>query len=451
MRATTLIFDREYYFSLDNLCKDMFLRRNMDSQGFVLLRVIADFRRIKTLLGEGSMSFQHLREVAAHVPNTEYVTGEDGEDRLRSRGNWKDFVLPNEERVPQAQNDGPQIKTSQAHQSISIPPDFHMGNGLRSAPPNMNGFQDAFISQYTPMHFPHGLGAEPHAADQWPGRVESPQAEDRRASITSPLNKVQSPNHEPKGLYGIMNGHRDSMSSNPPGKENTFPDENIALLKVVVKDPDFQGHEDSSAMEDSVPARTSGLRGGAGSPEQFERVRGLQFGQNPVALKKSGEQAMYFTQGEGPRPELMRPGYIHEDYVTLREQAWKQRAENHFGGALLVLYPLWADFLAVPHQFNVAMYEDFKSWALEDEEKGNDNGKKYLVKFYDAMLGGNNAMSDRISTDIVAIARGESGGNRPTWSKLRGAWRNGATNLKTRKRLADLLTPEEREELDRNS
>ncbi|OCK78937.1 hypothetical protein K432DRAFT_279072, partial [Lepidopterella palustris CBS 459.81] len=40
---------REYYFSVDNLCKDMFLRKRMDSKGFVLLSVIAEFNRIKQL------------------------------------------------------------------------------------------------------------------------------------------------------------------------------------------------------------------------------------------------------------------------------------------------------------------------------------------------------------------------------------------------------------------
>lgn len=428
----------------------------MDSQGFVLLRVIADFRRIKTLLGEGSMSFLHLRDVAAHVPNTEYVTGEDGEDRLRSRGNWKDFVLPVEERVPQAQNDGPQIKTSQSRQSVSIPPEFHMGNGLRSAPPNMNGFQDSFGAHHTILPYPQTsqpLNLDSELSDRWPGRVESPQNDDRRASVTSPVSKVLSPPPEsPETMFRTFtNGHRDSMSSQPWMTENTFPSENIALLKVVVKDPEYQGHEETSVLEEPIPIRSSGLRGGAGSPEQIERVRSLQFGQNPVALKQSGERAMYFTQDEGPRPELMRPGYIHEDYTTLHDQGAKQRRERHYDGAMLVLYPLWADFLAVPNQFNVGMYEEFKSWAIEDEQKGNDNGKKYLVKFYDAMLGSNNPMSRRIADDIVRITRMENGAHRPLWLKLRAAWRNGATNLKTRKQLADMMEPEEREQLDRNS
>lgn len=400
------------------------------------------------------MSFHHLREVAAHVPNTEYITAEDGEDRLRSRGNWKDFVLPMEERVAQAQNDGPQIKTNHSRQSVSIPPDFHMENGLRSAPPNMNGFQDAFGTHYPPVQYTQEFTEPPRdLGEQWASRMGTSQSEDRRPSAGSPVSKALSPPPESPGnmFRTFTNGHRDSLSSQPWVSENTFPSENIALLKVIVKDPEYEGHEDSAVLDEPMPIRSSGLRGGAGSLDQMDRVRGLQFGQNPIASQKSGEQTMYFTQDEGSRPELTKPGYIHEDYTTLVEQGTIQRRENHYDGTMLVLYPLWADFLAVPNQFNVGMYEQFKSWAIEDEQKGNDNGKKYLVKFYDAMLGSNNAMSRRVANDITTIVRMETESHRPLWLKLRAAWRNGATNLKTRKQLADLMTSREREELDRNS
>lgn len=40
----------EYYFSFDNLLKDMFLRRHMDSQGLVFLDVVANFPRMKQAL-----------------------------------------------------------------------------------------------------------------------------------------------------------------------------------------------------------------------------------------------------------------------------------------------------------------------------------------------------------------------------------------------------------------
>ena len=424
----------------------------MDSQGFVSLKVIAEFRRIKALLGDSSMSYGQLRDVAQQVRNAEHVIGEDGEDRLRSRENWRDFVLPIEERLPQAQHDGPKVRSNYPRQSASIMPDFQMSNGLRSAPPNVNGFHEAYPNhahhyQQEPVH-------ERQSTEEWVSRVNSVRHEDdRRPSVTSPpLTKVQSPSQESKMPYGsLTNGHRDSMSSSTTGlatKENTFPDESVAALKVVVRDPDYRGDNESAAANEPVPAPVSGLRGGAGSPEQFDRVRSLQYGPDAPASSKN-DDPLYFTQGEGPPPHLLNPGYIWEEYASLRDLAFSQRTQNHFDGALVPLYPLWAEFLSTPNQFNVGMYEDFKTWAIEDEERGNDNGKQHLVKFYDAMLNSRATMSERIANDIVEIARRESGVNRPTWLKLRAAWRNGATNLKTRKRLSDLLTQEEQGELDR--
>ncbi|KAJ5777473.1 Winged helix-turn-helix transcription repressor DNA-binding [Penicillium odoratum] len=80
----------EYYFSVDNMCKDMFLRSQMDSQGFVPLSVIANFKRVKTMTED----FELLRHISRQLRTVEYQTGEDGVDRLRPRENWTQWVLP---------------------------------------------------------------------------------------------------------------------------------------------------------------------------------------------------------------------------------------------------------------------------------------------------------------------------------------------------------------------
>ncbi|RAL11531.1 La domain family [Aspergillus homomorphus CBS 101889] len=93
----------EYYFSVDNLCKDLFLRKHMDSQGFVALSVIASFKRVKSMTED----FNLLRHVSHSLRTVEYVTGEDGIDRLRPRDTWEQWVLPLEQRDQSAQNEGP--------------------------------------------------------------------------------------------------------------------------------------------------------------------------------------------------------------------------------------------------------------------------------------------------------------------------------------------------------
>ncbi|PWY81875.1 hypothetical protein BO70DRAFT_41496 [Aspergillus heteromorphus CBS 117.55] len=100
----------EYYFSVDNLCKDMFLRKHMDSQGFVGLAFIASFKRIKTLTED----IELLRHVSRHLRTVEYFASEDGLDRLRPKEHWGQWVLPLEQRDQTAQNEGPSLASHTA-------------------------------------------------------------------------------------------------------------------------------------------------------------------------------------------------------------------------------------------------------------------------------------------------------------------------------------------------
>lgn len=127
-------FDREYYFSVDNLCKDMFLRKHMDSQGFVLLTFIASFKRIKNLTED----FEFLRQSCRHLRNVEHHFGEDGYDRLRPREKWEQWVLPAEQRDQSAQKDGsaPNFHYPKPHDRH----DDHVSSPHNGIVPLTNGF-----------------------------------------------------------------------------------------------------------------------------------------------------------------------------------------------------------------------------------------------------------------------------------------------------------------------
>lgn len=81
----------------------MFLRRNMDSQGFVFLHVLRNFNRIKQLTED----FELLKWVCARSSSMELRTGPDNIERVRKAQDWQQWVLVMEERDPTAQNDGP--------------------------------------------------------------------------------------------------------------------------------------------------------------------------------------------------------------------------------------------------------------------------------------------------------------------------------------------------------
>ncbi|KAJ4898875.1 La-related protein 1C [Raphanus sativus] len=76
-----------YYFSEENLIKDMYLRRQMDDQGFVPLPVIAVFNKVAELTD----SVQQIADALQGSPVVE-VQG----DRIRKRFNWQHWLIPQE-------------------------------------------------------------------------------------------------------------------------------------------------------------------------------------------------------------------------------------------------------------------------------------------------------------------------------------------------------------------
>lgn len=120
----------EYYFSIDNLCKDVFLRSHMDSQGFVFLSFIADFKRIQALTQE----FEMIRFACQESEIIELVKGDDGIDRVRRNEGWEKWVRPMEERDETARNAGP-ARIFPVHRSQQMGPMMMPGNHAMSPPP----------------------------------------------------------------------------------------------------------------------------------------------------------------------------------------------------------------------------------------------------------------------------------------------------------------------------
>ncbi|KAI8072163.1 uncharacterized protein B0P05DRAFT_573094 [Gilbertella persicaria] len=79
----------EYYFSVDNLCKDLFLRSQMDAEGYVPLSLIAGFNRVRGLTSDmslvrGSLNLSKILEVKQ----------QEDELFLRKKEGWETWVLP---------------------------------------------------------------------------------------------------------------------------------------------------------------------------------------------------------------------------------------------------------------------------------------------------------------------------------------------------------------------
>ncbi|QPG74051.1 hypothetical protein FOA43_001371 [Brettanomyces nanus] len=87
-KSAKLARQLNYYFSVDNLCKDLYLREHMDDEGYVNLRFIFGFSKVKNLVGR---DFNILRETARNMQQLQIV-GDGRECKVRIKDGWEKWV-----------------------------------------------------------------------------------------------------------------------------------------------------------------------------------------------------------------------------------------------------------------------------------------------------------------------------------------------------------------------
>ncbi|BFZ58405.1 hypothetical protein PYCC9005_005467 [Savitreella phatthalungensis] len=80
----------EYYFSIDNLCKDVYLRSHMDDAGFVDLEVLAGFNRLRAICP----TVDGVKRACEELGSVEVLEG-----KVRTRNEPERWVLPLDQRV----------------------------------------------------------------------------------------------------------------------------------------------------------------------------------------------------------------------------------------------------------------------------------------------------------------------------------------------------------------
>ncbi|KAF4122621.1 la-related protein 1 [Geosmithia morbida] len=201
----------EYYFSIENLCKDLYLRQRMDSQGFVPLLFIAAFKRMRDL----SPDLGLIRAVCEESGEIDFVVADDdGSERLRRRVGWDKFVLPMHERDDMARNDGPRHITwksrsftyqpaqQQQHQQqqyangmVAPPSPYGMASPPAYQgvyPDDLAGGPNGYVNGYV-----NGHGGHAHIAAA-PATAAAPAASQLSAAV---------PDFNPSGALSSTNGH----------------------------------------------------------------------------------------------------------------------------------------------------------------------------------------------------------------------------------------------------
>ncbi|KAL2138265.1 hypothetical protein VTI28DRAFT_7177 [Corynascus sepedonium] len=349
----------EYYLSVENLCKDYYLRQHMDGQGFVHLATIAAFKRIKAVTED----LELLRLACSLSDQIEFGVGDDGIERLRTREKWQHFVLPVAERAESHRNDGPANWTPYAR------PDAQ--------------FAAPFPGQMVPQPYP------PAAAGAYP-----PFSEDQ----IYPPTFINGAAYDPAVNGGAVNGHHPGQETQlsagvpeyaPPQSPVTlesmtnFSDSQVENLMVILgyDEKDDAGSSDAAGMAGYVPGSS-------------------QVANSPEATSVSGEPSVESIS----QPDQSERGIVWVDaqasastneqtdrkpYIEIRKAALEQRQSAKAGVTpkeMQKLYKFWSQMLL--KDFNAKVYQEFRDLALEDasQEAPSRWGLKCLLEFYDKLL-----------------------------------------------------------------
>ncbi len=192
----------------------------MDSQGFVFLSVLAKFNRIRQL----TQDMELLRYVCVHSPQIEFRVGSDGYDRLRKREGWQQWVLAMEERDQSVQNDGPsQVQEPFLHTQPFYEAPYNLGS-QQIIPPR---------SESTNRQQSSDAGALPYVAAS-PSR---PAANDGMNVGVDSLIPLPAADLEATSGMLMLNNTDKTFADRYPRVENTFTDEQVDLLMIVVRKP----------------------------------------------------------------------------------------------------------------------------------------------------------------------------------------------------------------------
>jgi la-related protein 1 len=338
-----------YYFSVDNLCKDMYLRKHMDNDGYVRLSFLMGFQRVQL----HTKDINILRDACLASQEIQLTYGVD-DMYVRKKDGWENWVLSES------------VRDESAKRGMSdwhFDPRQRQQNGANMTPPGeMSGSAEPF--------FP---GAPTMAPQFYPQPINTAYGYPVQPT---PLSATV-PEFSPSSQFAQHGLEAPFNPSVPRHAADEVPDTHFDSVMVVSQPQRPSTRDGAPASPESSPNRQANGVNGDGAHDESGKTNG-----NPTDQK-------------------------HRSYTEVRAQAIKYRESGVQGknNDLITLYRFWSHCLV--RTFNTNIYKEFKHFALQDADMSLRYGIEQIFKMYEMSFKDRATIGYDVIRDFVDLVKTE--------------------------------------------